>query len=267
MKKKLLCAAIGLLVVLAIGIGASRLSGHFQSIIPTTDFVAADGAKKISLRLLFNHPMEGGLMNMVRPKRFGVSIKGGDIVDLNSSLKEKKDGKFSTWTAEYEIKRPGDYIFFVEPEPYWEPAEDCFIIHYTKVCVNGMGDEDGWDHELGLKTEIVPLTRPYGLWAGNIFSGIVKLDGKPVPYAEIEVEYYNEPGKSRAHAPTDAHITQVIKADGNGVFHYAMPRTGWWAFAALNTADYKLKTPQGEEKDVELGAVYWVKTYDTFVTK
>ncbi|RKY23254.1 MAG: DUF4198 domain-containing protein, partial [Planctomycetota bacterium] len=137
----------------------------------------------------------------------------------------------------------------------------CFIIHYTKVCGNSRGVEEGWDAELGLETEIVPLTRPNGLWAGNIFSGTVKLDGKPVPYAEIEVEYYNDNPKNKVHAPTEAHITQVIKADGNGVFHYAMPRAGWWAFAALNTADFKMKH-DGEDKDVELGAVIWVKTYE-----
>jgi cobalt/nickel transport protein len=52
-------------------------------------------------------------------------------------------------------------------------------------------------------------------------------------------------------------ITQTIKADGNGVFTYAAPVSGWWGFAALNPADFKLPH-QGEQKDVELGAVIWV---------
>jgi cobalt/nickel transport protein len=53
----------------------------------------------------------------------------------------------------------------------------------------------------------------------------------------------------------------LVKADANGVFSYAMPRAGWWGFAALNTADWKLKH-NGAEKSVELGAVYWVHTRD-----
>ena len=53
-------------------------------------------------------------------------------------------------------------------------------------------------------------------------------------------------------------VTQTIKADGNGVFTYAAPKPGWWGFAALNEADFKLKTKSGEEKAVELGAVIWV---------
>jgi len=84
----------------------------------------------------------------------------------------------------------------------------------------------------------------------------VKLDGKPVPYAEVEVEFYNEDGA--AVAPSELMITQTVKADGNGVFTYAAPEAGWWGFAALSTADEPL-SPEGVDKDHELGAVIWVK--------
>ena len=36
-------------------------------------------------------------------------------------------------------------MFYMEPKPYWEPAEDCFIIHYTKTVVTAFGDDEGWD--------------------------------------------------------------------------------------------------------------------------
>ena len=150
-------------------------------------------------------------------------------------------------------------MFYMEPRPYWEPAEDCFIVHYTKTVVTAFGDDEGWDEEVGLETEIVPLSKPYGLYAGNLFQGVVKLKGKPVPYAEVEVEYYNEGGDAKA--PTDYMVTQTIKADGNGVFSYAVPKAGWWGFAALNGSDEKM-THGGEQKDVELGAVIWVKFHD-----
>ena len=248
--------------IVAIGLGLVGLLvmpalAHFQMLIPSS--VVVDGVEAIGLDMLFTHPMEGHMMNMVKPTAFGVAIRGADPVDLLGTLKEKKVGEYSTWTTSYTIKRPGDYVFFVEPAPYWEPAEDCFIIHYTKVVVNAMGLEEGWDAELGLKTEIVPLVRPYGLWAGNVFRGIVKLDGKPVPYAEIEVEYYNMPGAKPLEPPTNSHVTQVIKTNKDGEFCYAMPKAGWWGFAALSEADYTLKTKEGEEKGVELGALIWVQ--------
>jgi cobalt/nickel transport protein len=56
-------------------------------------------------------------------------------------------------------------------------------------------------------------------------------------------------------------VTQTIKADQNGVFTYAVPKSGWWGFAALNTDDEKMKH-NGEEKDVEMGAVIWVQFHD-----
>lgn len=230
---------------------------HFQMLVPSK--VVVERPEAITLDLLFTHPMEGLMMDMAKPKAFGVAIRGGEPVDLLDTLERTKIDGHTAWTSSYRIRRPGDYVFYVEPAPYWEPAEDCYIIHYTKAVVNAMGLEQGWDTELGLKTEIVPLVRPYGLWAGNLFRGIVKLDGEPVPFAEIEVEYYNEPGKTPLRAPTPAHVTQVIKADAQGEFAYAMPRAGWWGFAALSEADFTIDH-DGEAKAVELGALMWVHT-------
>jgi len=232
---------------------------HFGMIIPSDDMVSQGEAKTIGLTVRFAHPFEGHLMNMVKPKQFGVVTRGA-TTDLLNTLKEKRVGEFSTWTTDYQIKRPGDHIFYVEPQPYWEPAEESFIVHYTKVVVDAFDLEEGWDEEVGLKTEIVPLTRPYGLWSGNVFTGMVKVEGKPLPNAEVEVEYYNENGAVKA--PADPFVTQVIKADKNGVFSYAMPKAGWWGFAALSTDKKTIKHSDGKEYPVEIGAVLWVKTYE-----
>ena len=91
---------------------------------------------------------------------------------------------------------------------------------------------------------------------GNVFQGIVKVDGKPLPFAEIEVEYFNEGGKIKA--PKDPYITQVIKADSNGVFTYAIPKAGWWGFSALSEAPYKIKK-DNKEYPVEIGGIIWIK--------
>ena len=97
------------------------------------------------------------------------------------------------------------------------------------------------------------------MWTGNAFSGIVKKKGKPVPFAEIEVEYYNKGKKIKI--PADPYITQVIKADKNGVFHYVMPRAGWWSFAAL-VEGKALKPPEGKTVETEWGGLIWVYTRD-----
>ncbi len=81
-----------------------------------------------------------------------------------------------------------------------------------------------------------------------------------MPFAEVEVEYYSEDGKVKV--PSDPFVTQVVKADRNGVFSYVMPKAGWWGFAALIDGDEKMKNPEGKLVDVELGALLWVKTVD-----
>jgi len=227
---------------------------HFGMLIPSDSMVMQNDNRTVTLTLSFSHPFEMVGMDLVKPKVFDV-LAGGDKQDLLGSLEKTQVMGHKAWKAAFPLKRPGVYMFYMEPEPYWEPGEDLFIIHYTKSVVTAFGDDEGWDGEIGLKTEIVPLSKPFGLYAGNVFQGIVKLDGKPVPYAEVEVEYYNR--EKKYAAPADNMITQTVKADGNGVFTYATPVSGWWGFAALNAADYKL-VHAGKEKEVELGAVIWV---------
>lgn len=254
MKKSLFCCVLGLFILGAYGM----VFAHYGMIIPSDSMVMQGESKNVKVTLSFSHPFEGEGMELVKPKVFGVMANGKEQ-DLFGKLGKTRVMGHTAWDVEYTIKRPGVYMFHMEPKPYWEPAEDCFIVHYTKTVVTAFGDDEGWDEEIGLKTEIVPLSKPFGLYAGNVFQGIVKMDGKPVPYCEVEVEYYNQNG--RAEAPTDYMVTQTIKADGNGVFTYAVPKAGWWGFAALNTSDEKLKY-KGEEKDIEIGAVIWVKFHD-----
>ncbi len=241
--------------------GQTVAEAHFQELIPSTDIVPGSApGSNITLSLQFTHPMEQGpLMDMVRPKSFGVMI-GNTRSDLLSTLKPQTINGKSRWQTTYKLAQPGDHVFYLTPGPYWEPSEDKMIVHYTKVVVDGFHGGEGWDKLVGLPVEIEPLSRPYGLWTHNIFRGRVLKQGKPVPFAEIEIEYRNE--GAQVKAPFDPYITQIIKADAHGVFAYAMPRAGWWGFAALVEGDSLLKNPEGALKPVELGGLIWVKTRD-----
>lgn len=230
---------------------------HFQTIFPDKDTVTVKD-RTVRFNMLFTHPFEQGpVMEMVKPKALDVYYNGKKE-NLIGTIKNQKISGKDAWSFQYNMKKPGDFIFAVTPDYYFEPAEDKFIQHITKVVVNGFGLEKGWDKPVGLKAEIVPLTRPYGLWKGNLFTGKVLYKGKPVPNAEIEVEFYNIGKKIKA--PTDAHITQVIHADSNGVFSYSMPFSGWWGFAALIDDDVKIKKGS-ESYPVELGGLIWVRAY------
>lgn len=234
--------------------------GHFQMILPSEDIVNESSGKTISLELIFTHPMEDGpVMEMGKPTQFGVFYQGKQH-DLLQTLTPLTVNGRRAYKTDYKVTLPADYIFYIAPAPYWEPAEQKMIIHYTKVVVDAFDAGEGWDARVGLPVEIEPLARPYGLWTGNVFRGIVRKNGQPVPFAEVEVEFYNH--GHRVAIPGDPYITQVIKADDRGVFSYAMPHEGWWGFAALVDGDEKMNGPDGKPVDVELGGLIWVKARD-----
>lgn len=245
------------ILVAGLTLWATPALAHFGMCIPSHDVVDKGQAKE-ELVLSFSHPMEGKGMDMAKPKAFGVQI-GEAKTDLLGTLAPTKVMDHAAWKADYTFKRPGVGIFYIVPEPYFEPAEDKFIEHITKVVVPAFGEEEGWDVPVGLPAEIVPLTRPFGNYAGNVFSGQVLIDGKPAPGVTVEVEYYN---KDKAYeAPNDYLVTQAVKTDANGVFVYAVPFAGWWGFAALTDAPQTIEK-DGKAKKVERGAVLWAKFVD-----
>jgi cobalt/nickel transport protein len=232
---------------------------HFQELIPSTEILDQASGSDITLQLSFTHPMEQGpAMPMGKPAGFGV-LTGADRQDLRDRLQAIEVDGQRAYQAEFAVRAPGDHVFFIEPAPYWEPAEGVMIVHYTKTVVDAHGGGDGWDRMIGFPVEIQPLTRPYGLWAGNLFTGVVTQYGKPVPFAEVEVEWRND---GSLEPPADAFVTQVLKADSQGVFSYAMPRAGWWGFAALIEGDEPMPNPEGKPVPVEQGALIWVRARD-----
>ncbi len=252
-KENTITILISALAFLVVAIPVSALA-HFGMLIPDKNIVTQEN-RTAGLTLSFSHPFAGIGMDMAKPARFFVDLDGRKT-DLAATLKPATVMDHKAWQTSYRFKRPGVYIFGVEPQPYWEPAEDTFIIHYTKTEIAAFGADEDWDRPVGLKTEIIPLLRPFGNYGGNAFVGKVLMDGKPVPGAEVEVEFYNR--GNRLSAPSEYHVTQVIKADNEGIFTFTCPAAGWWGFAALSEADFKLKGPDGKDKDVELGAVLWI---------
>ena len=249
MKKCIWPLAVVFLIALT-----QSVSAHFGMVIPSKNIVTPEH-KNVELTLSFSHPFEGGGMELAKPAQFYMSMDGRQT-DLRDTLQQTTVMGKTAWQTTVDVKRPGVYWFVMEPTPYWEPAEDLYIIHYTKTVVAAFGADEGWDQPLGLDTEIVPLLRPFGNYAGNSFTGKVLVKGKPLAHGEVEVELYNK--DLSLTAPSDYHVTQVIKTDDNGVFTFTCPRPGWWGFAALTKADYSIKGPDGADKDVEQGAVLWI---------
>ena len=268
-------ALLGLAIpVLALS-GAAPALAHFQMIY--TPNASLDKGAATTLGVVFTHPFPGGpTMNMGKPHAFYVvQQRGSDATpkktDLAQYLKpiqwKADDGMFAAYQADLPrevVRSLGDYIFVLEPEPYLEKEEDKYIQQITKLVMNVGGVPGNWDKPLGLGAEIQPLDRPYANWVGGVFSGIVLSNGKPVPDAEIEVEYINHAPDMTAHtfakkgavaAPTAAYDAMNVRSDANGTFTIGLPREGWWGIAALAVGPDK--TFNG--KPLSQDAVIWVQ--------
>ena len=227
---------------------------HFGVLMPSAD-VVTKAKTELGLTLAFSHPAEQNGMDLAQPVSFDVWEGNEKKSSLAGSLKPAKVLGHQAWQASYKVNRPGVYSFAFEPKPYWEPAEDKFIVHYTKVTVAALGEEEGWEKPLGLPAEIVPLTRPFANWAGSAFRGQVLFDGKPAPAGTpVEIEFWN--GK-QVKLPNDYFVTLGAVTDANGCFTFTAPFAGWWTFAALGEGPKKMKM-DGKDRDVERGAVLWV---------
>jgi len=248
---------------------AAPAAAHFQMIYTPESALPKGG--EIALDLVFTHPFEAGhTMDMGQPEQFFVMRKGKKT-DLLPTLKPMVWTSQTNGGAAYEttfkLRGMGDNIFCLIPSPYFEKEEDSFIQQITKMTVNTGGFPTDWDAPVGLPTEILPLDKPYGLWTGNVFRGIVLSNGKPVPNAEIEVEYLNHApladknafAKTAAvEAPQDAFVTMTIRANPAGEFAFGIPRAGWWGFCALGVGP--AKTFEG--KTLSQDAVIWVQARD-----
>lgn len=270
MKKIVLAIALTLLV-------SGTAFSHFQMLY--TPESALTKAATIDIRHLFTHPFADEHTMDMGAQHDSKELKGveqfyvinkGKKTDLLSTLEQ------ITWTgnhnqakgyqSQYKAQRMGDHLFVMQPAPYYESGEDIYIQQITKMMVNVAGAPTDWDSELGLNAEIVPLIKPYSIWTGSTFTGIVKSQGKPVSFAEIEVEYLNRDvnlntnstGPSHVEAPQDSFVTIGIKADANGQFTFGLPRAGWWGFCALGVGS----DTEHKGKELSQDAVIWVQVRD-----
>jgi cobalt/nickel transport protein len=243
---------------------------HFQVIY--TPEMARERGGTLDFKMVFTHPFEAGhTMAMGEPQEFYM-IHKEQKTDLMDTLSAITWGVGDHAGAAYEAtgikaRSMGDYVFALVPEPYMEAEEDIYIQQLTKLIINNVGLPTDWNAPSGLKTEIMPLDKPYALWTGNVFRGVVMSEGEPVPHAEIEVEYLNHPpvpdknefqAEGLVAAPQGAFVTQGILADENGKFTFGIPKAGWWGFCALGSGPDK----EYNGKELSQDAVLWIQAKD-----
>lgn len=253
---------------------ATTSSAHFQMMY--TPNTALEKGATIELRHVFTHPFaDEHTMDMgkqhdskeLAPVEEFYVVNKKKKTDLKDTLEKitwkGNHNSAAGFKSKYKARRMGDHVIILKPAPYYEAGEDIYIQQITKSIINVAGTPTNWDADMGLKAEIVPLVKPYAIWEHGSFTGIVKSQGKVVPFAEIEVEYINRDinldtnsmGKGRFEAPQDSFVTMGIKANKDGEFTFAIPKAGFWGFCALGAGSDK----EYKGKELSQDAVIWVE--------
>ncbi len=232
---------------------ALSVSAHFDILVADQPWV--ERGETVNFKYYAGHPFEAEIADCPAPAKVEAVLSNGEKMDIKSAVKEGTityDGKdFPLFTFPFMAKKSGDVIISIESErEFWsEGAADKFckmVLHCNR--------SQGWDQAIGHPVEIVPLTRPYGLRAGMVFTGTVLVNGKPAPGLDIEFEEYNE--KPPASIPEEPLVTGVVKTDANGNFQITLDREGWWGIAAWQ--EMGKITHEGKELEHQVGEFFWL---------
>jgi len=247
---------------------SSAAQAHFQMLY-TPDLSKIRGGS-LTLKMPFAHPAANGhVMKVEKPEAFFQFKKGKQKNLLDNVVLSQWTSAKNTeiaYEAEVSLRGLGDNIFVLQMAPYFEETENIYIQQITKTIVNVAGLPTDWQKDLGLDAEIVPLTKPYAIYEGGTFTGVVKRRGNVVPFAEIEVEFVNYVPNMQTNSfslnpvivpPSNAFITMTLFADANGTFTFGIPKAGQWGFAAIGVGavtEYLGKT-------LSQDAVIWVQAH------
>lgn len=263
-----------------VSMSAVAAFAHFQMVY-TPKSVVDEGEKSVDFKVVFTHPAESGHTmdigkdeagNVKGMKNFFVVHKGEktdcvkDLKPITFSTNESSGKAFDfQLNGANGLKGAGDWVIVAVPHPYYEGSEDIYIQQITKVMINRGEQVSDWDERAAEGyPEIMPLVKPYDVWVGGVFRGVVvDPSGKAVANCEIEVEYVNYPLNMKANTlkgkAKAKKCATVIKADSNGNFSFVPTSDGYWGFAALGAGGEK--THGG--KELSQDAVLWIEAQKT----
>lgn len=236
-----------------------------QTAAPAQAHAAQQIDEEVDVLITMMRPFqyEGLVMDM--PQMFAVlrydsttPVKDGvaqpERRDLLGDMEEIRYLNQKAWGANVALTKPGLYQFITEGRPWWDAAHGRFLQHYVKTTLPVYGVEHGWNLAVGQRFEIVPLSRPFGLTAPAIFSGIALMDGKPLASASVRMARINTEKRS---VPTSWHEDIAARTDSKGEFSFVLNQPGWWCCMASIPGD-PLKGPDGQLKPLQLGTLFWL---------
>jgi cobalt/nickel transport protein len=259
-------------VVMALGwafVVVSPLPAHFNMLLPSLHM--ARRGEPVTLLYQWGHPFEHQLFDAPLPESFIVLSPDNQRIDLTSKLQKRLQGPGGKQVIAYQVQftpeSRGDYTFFLKTPPIWMEEDQEFLQDTVKVVLHVQAQK-GWDSAVGNTSEMIPLTRPYGLEPGMVFQALALLDepdrrphnGRLPAVAGsagilVEIERYNPDAPGQL--PPDEHITRTVRTDAQGLATCTLTDPGWWCITAQHDSGRRLHG--GKEFPVRKRATLWVR--------
>jgi len=143
------------------------------------------------------------------------------------------------WQAHFVPDTPGDYYLVLHSEPTLVSGLPEVWEEWVKVPLH-VEQSKSWARPLGLRVEIVPSVRPYGLMAGTSFSARVFFEGRPASRVRLQMVPFTGVYLTLKELPQDENgrldiplMYLDLLTDEQGGFTVSFPHPGWWLLSAV----------------------------------
>ncbi len=215
------------LAALALVVAAPVGWAHYPMLIASTPF--AQPGDEVRIDFTIGHPYVNDRFAAEAPGRVSVLPPVGPPQDLTEKVTpgvlQWGDQQLAMHQLAYKVGKKGDYVFSYECRLFTEPPQRQ-VIDFAKVIVHVGDAQIGWWRRTNTPIEIVPLTRPYALKAGDTFRGQVFEGKHPMVGGVVEGESYIDPIPEPM--PELAFTRRAERTDPTGCFAITLDREGWW---------------------------------------
>jgi cobalt/nickel transport protein len=227
-----------ILALVALGFSGGSAFAHYNMLLPDKPWANKD--EKVTFTYQFGHPFENELFDAPEPRAVVVILPDGKTQKIDKFTKLSVPGadgkKVTAFSFVYEPAMRGDHTVILQTPPIWMEDSKGFVQDTVKVVLHVQAQKNWAALPPGLfegKPHMIPLTRPYGLWANMIFQVevIIPRAGRlGAGNLLVEVERYNS--RPVKVPPPDEFVTFKTKTDARGVTTFAFPTSGWWSMTA-----------------------------------
>lgn len=249
-----------LLLLLALGLAQPAVA-HFPILIHDAALGATQGPVTVSYAS--GHPFELDLEPVARPARVQWFDRRGRSHEVTNALEQtlfRGDTNGAGWQFVFDPP-PGDVLLALDSASSTNARDKTIYCEYVKLWLH-RGRQEGWHRRTGQPLEIVPLTRPYGLRPGMVFTGRLLRGDRPVADTEVYAERLNDRRPDPGALPPEPLITFAVRTDSDGRFALTLIDPGWWVLGAY-VQDLGPVLHDGETWQLEGFAGAWVRVEST----